>query len=128
MTYYSFFASFVLGLLAVRVLVDLLVLVGLGLLVALGAGTAQDARWSLRAGLTEANPAYLLVAGSVGLLVFLNAINQLFLFAAALTATSTAGHPFDLAVEDEGNSGTADDCRASVQGRPVESGPGAQRP
>lgn len=50
---------------------------------------------------TEANPTYQVVAGSVGLLVFLNAINQLLLFAAALTATSTAGHPFDLAADSE---------------------------
>ncbi|MEU8819249.1 YhjD/YihY/BrkB family envelope integrity protein [Actinoplanes sp. NPDC048796] len=47
--------------------------------------------------LTEANPVYQLVAGAVGLLVFLNAINQMFLFAAALTATSTTGRPADLA-------------------------------
>nr|WP_308129386.1 YhjD/YihY/BrkB family envelope integrity protein [Actinoplanes polyasparticus] len=70
----------------------LLVAVGLELLKTLG---------GLYVRLTEANPAYQLVAGSVGLLVFLNAINQLFLFAAALTATSTAGRPADLAVEDE---------------------------
>jgi len=50
---------------------------------------------------TEANPAYQLVTGSVGLLVFLNAINQMVLFAAALTATSNAGHPSDLAAEDD---------------------------
>ncbi|GIM89689.1 YihY/virulence factor BrkB family protein [Paractinoplanes toevensis] len=50
---------------------------------------------------TEANPTYQLVAGSVGLLVFLNAINQTVLFAAALTATSNAGHTSDLAAEDE---------------------------
>ncbi len=53
---------------------------------------------------TEANPTYQVVAGSVGLLVFLNAINQLLLFAAALTATSTAGHPSDLAAEGEDRS------------------------
>ena len=46
---------------------------------------------------TEANPVYRLVAGSVGLLVFLNAINQILLFAAALTATSKAGTSADLA-------------------------------
>lgn len=45
----------------------------------------------------EANPVYQLVTGSVGLLVFLNAINQVLLFAAALTATSTLGDPTDLA-------------------------------
>jgi len=50
---------------------------------------------------TEDNPTYQLVAGSVGLLVFLNAVNQLLLFAAALTATSTAGRPADLAADDE---------------------------
>ncbi|MFI7602429.1 YihY/virulence factor BrkB family protein [Actinoplanes sp. NPDC049681] len=51
---------------------------------------------------TETNPTYQLVAGSVGLLVFLNAINQMVLFAAALTATSTAGSPSDLADRDHG--------------------------
>ncbi|WP_433305096.1 YihY/virulence factor BrkB family protein [Actinoplanes sp. CA-030573] len=50
---------------------------------------------------TQANPTYHLVAASVGLLVFLNAINQLVLFAAALTATSTSGRPADLAAEDD---------------------------
>jgi len=34
----------------------------------------------------EANPTYQVVAGSVGLLVFLNVVNHLVLFAAALTA------------------------------------------
>jgi membrane protein len=56
---------------------------------------------------TEANPVYQLVAGSVGLLVFLNAVNQVLLFAAALTATSATGDPSDLAAEgpdaDEGS-------------------------
>ncbi|WP_433796567.1 YihY/virulence factor BrkB family protein [Actinoplanes sp. CA-252034] len=45
----------------------------------------------------EANPVYGLVAGSVGLLVFLNAVNQVLLFAAALTATSAVGRTVDLA-------------------------------
>ena len=45
---------------------------------------------------TEANPTYQLVAGSVGLLVFLNALNQMLLFAAALTATSATGQPAHL--------------------------------
>ena len=49
---------------------------------------------------TEANPTYQVVAAAVGLLVFLNAINQLLLFAAALTATSTAGRTADLAAEN----------------------------
>ncbi|HZN71274.1 MAG TPA: YihY/virulence factor BrkB family protein [Micromonosporaceae bacterium] len=46
---------------------------------------------------TEANPAYHVVAGAVGLLVFLNLLNQLILFAAALTATSQVGRVTDLA-------------------------------
>jgi membrane protein len=50
---------------------------------------------------TEANPTYQLVAGSVGLLVFLNAINQMVLFAAALTATSATGQPADLTEDDD---------------------------
>ena len=161
------------GNLVIRVLVDLLVLVGLGLLLAVSLGVAYlttraasgvvDAtgagvtwsRWLLRGvglvvgiavdtalacgaltGLprvrmpwrrllgpavlvalgievlktlgrlyvrqTEANPTYQLVAGSVGLLVFLNAANQMVLFAAALTATSGRGHPADLASEGSG--------------------------
>jgi membrane protein len=46
---------------------------------------------------TEANPTYQVVAGAVGLLVFLNVVNQLILFAAALTATATTGRVTDLA-------------------------------
>ena len=69
--------------------------------------------------LTEANPAYQLVAGSVGLLVFLNAINQMLLFAAALTATSTAGQPADLAAEDEEEDDAGDG--------PAAAGAGAER-
>jgi membrane protein len=46
---------------------------------------------------TEANPAYQVVAVAVGVLVFLNVLNQLILFAAALTATSTLGPVTDLA-------------------------------
>ena len=45
----------------------------------------------------EANPAYQVVAGTVGLLVSLSVINQLVLFAAALTATATTGDVTDLA-------------------------------
>jgi membrane protein len=43
----------------------------------------------------EANATYLVVAGAVGLLVFLNVVNQLILFAATLTATSTSGQVTD---------------------------------
>jgi membrane protein len=46
---------------------------------------------------TAANPAYQVVAGAVGLLVFLKILNQLILFAAALTATSESGEVIDLA-------------------------------
>jgi membrane protein len=59
---------------------------------------------------TESNPTYQLVAGSVGLLVFLNAANQLVLFAAALTATSTTGRPADLAADGD-DEGLADTSR-----------------
>jgi membrane protein len=45
----------------------------------------------------EANATYLVVAGAVGLLVFLNVVNQLILFAATLTATGTSGQVTDLA-------------------------------
>ena len=72
----------------------LLVAVGLELLKTLGRLYVQG---------TEANPTYHLVAGSVGLLVFLNAVNQMVLFAAALTATGTAGRPADLAADDDGS-------------------------
>lgn len=48
---------------------------------------------------TEANPAYHVVAGAVGLLVFLRVLNQLILFAAAITATSATGHVVDLAAD-----------------------------
>jgi membrane protein len=45
----------------------------------------------------QANPAFQLVAGAVGLLVFLLILNQLILFGAALTATHTRGRVTDLA-------------------------------
>lgn len=46
---------------------------------------------------TETNATDLVVAGAVGLLVFLNVVNQLILFAVTLAATSTAGQVTDLA-------------------------------
>jgi membrane protein len=67
----------------------LLVAAGLELLKTLGRLYVQR---------TEANPTYQVVAGAVGLLVFLNVVNQLILFAATLTATSSAGQVTDLAV------------------------------
>jgi membrane protein len=66
----------------------LLVATGLELLKTLGRLYVQR---------TEANPTYQVVAGAVGLLVFLNVVNQLILFAAALTATGITGHVTDLA-------------------------------
>jgi len=66
----------------------LLVALGLELLKTLGRLYVQH---------TEANPTYQVVAGTVGLLVFLNVVNQLILFAAALTATSRTGQVTDLA-------------------------------
>jgi len=66
----------------------LLVAAGLELLKTLGRLYVQR---------TEANPTYQVVAGAVGLLVFLNVVNQLVLFAATLTATGTAGQVTDLA-------------------------------
>jgi membrane protein len=74
-----------------------LVAIGLELLVTVGRLYVQR---------TEANPTYQLVAGSVGLLVFLNAVNQLVLFAAALTATSTTGRPADLSPQNVDDKGT----------------------
>ncbi len=48
-------------------------------------------------GRTESRPAYQLVAGAVGLLVYLYVFNQLILFGAALAATDTRGTVVDLA-------------------------------
>ena len=70
----------------------LLVAAGLELLKTLGRLYVQR---------TEANPTYQVVAGAVGLLVFLNVVNQLILFAATLTATGTAGHVTDLAARPD---------------------------
>ena len=46
---------------------------------------------------TERNPAYTVVAGAVGLLLYLYLLNQLLLFGAALAATSEYGRVVDLA-------------------------------
>ena len=46
---------------------------------------------------TERNPAYQLVAGTVGLLLFMFLLHQLLLFAAAMAATSRHGTVIDLA-------------------------------
>jgi membrane protein len=74
----------------------LLVAAGLELLKTLGRLYVQR---------TEANPTYQVVAGAVGLLVFLNVVNQLILFAATLTATGTAGQVTDLAARPTRNVG-----------------------
>jgi membrane protein len=76
----------------------LLVAAGLELLKTLGRLYVQR---------TEANPTYQVVAGAVGLLVFLNVVNQLVLFAAALTATGSAGQVTDLAARRRGAPPTA---------------------
>jgi membrane protein len=66
----------------------LLITAGLELLTSLGRLLVTRA---------ETNPAFQLVAGAAGLLVFLLIINQLILFGAALTATSGVGQVTDLA-------------------------------
>lgn len=66
----------------------LLFAVGLFLLKTLG-------KWYITR--TENNPAYQLVAGTVGVLLFMFLLHQLLLFAAALAATSTRGTVRDLA-------------------------------
>ncbi|GAA2406563.1 hypothetical protein [Nonomuraea africana] len=52
--------------------------------------------------ITAANPAYQVVAGAVGMLLFLKVVNQLILFATALAATSNNGHVTDLAIRSSG--------------------------
>jgi membrane protein len=52
--------------------------------------------WVIR---IDRNPAYTVVTGAVGLLVYLYLLNQLLLFGAALAATSTHGEVTDLAAE-----------------------------
>lgn len=81
------------------VLPALLVAVGLELLKTVGGFYIQR---------IEANPTYHVVAGTVGLLVFLNVVNQLILFAAALTATSATGHVTDLPVRPRSPQSTDD--------------------
>lgn len=66
----------------------LLFAVGLGLLKTLG---------KLYITRTEDNPAYQLVAGTIGLLLYMYLLHQLLLFAAALAATDTHGRAKDLA-------------------------------
>jgi membrane protein len=66
----------------------LLFAIGLGLIKSLG-------KWYITR--TESNPAYQLVAGTVGLLLFMYLLHQLLFFAAAMAATSRHGRVVDLA-------------------------------
>jgi membrane protein len=75
---------------------------------------------------TEANPTYQVVAGTVGLLVSLNVINQLILFAAALTATSTTGAVTDLAVRAESPRSSGDQDASPTATAVPEAGPTAE--
>ena len=70
--------------------------IGPALLVAVG---LEAVKRSARAviGRAEANPAFQIAAGTAGLLLFLLVLNELILFAAALTATSRTGEVVDLA-------------------------------
>lgn len=101
----------------------LLITAGLELLTSLG---------RLLVARAETNPAFQLVAGAAGLLVFLLIINQLILFGAALTATSGVGQVTDLAtgqrvaVADPGcgsSPGSRTGRGAPVTGLPVGGGP-----
>jgi membrane protein len=69
--------------------------------------------------MTTANPAYQVVAGAVGMLVFLKLLNQLILFAATLTATSTRGQITDLARRT--SSETASEPPAEPESEPPSS-------
>lgn len=69
---------------------------GPGLLIAAGVVVLKALAW-LFVERVETNPALQVVAGAAGLLIFLLVLNQLILFAAALTATGTAGPVIDLA-------------------------------
>lgn len=64
----------------------------------------------------EANPTYQVIAGTVGLLVSLNIVNQLLLFAAALTATSTTGDVTDLATRTRSGEPAGERQSAVVDG------------
>ncbi|ROT32071.1 YihY/virulence factor BrkB family protein [Micromonospora sp. HM5-17] len=64
--------------------------VALGITLLNSVGRYYVMRW-------ERNPAYTVVAGAVGLLIYLYLLNQLLLFGAALAATSRHGRVVDLA-------------------------------
>lgn len=81
---------------------------------------------------TESNPAYTVVAGTVGLLVFLNLFNQLLIYCAALTAVASRGG----AVIDRGAPPEERDCVEVVavieappaDGNPATDGDGPDAP
>jgi membrane protein len=52
-------------------------------------------------GFVQRNPAYALVGGAVGLLVYLYVFNQMLLFGAAWAATSPHGRVVDLSADDK---------------------------
>jgi membrane protein len=99
------------------VLPALLVAAGLELLKTVGRVYVQR---------TEANPTYQVVAGTVGLLVSLNVINQLILFAAALTATSTTGAVTDLAGRAGSPRSSGGQDTSSSESSVPEAGPTAE--
>lgn len=76
--------------LTIRRLLPSIVAIAIGLTVLNWAGRALVLR-------TEHNPAYAVVASSVGLLVYLYLFNQIVLWAAAWAATAQNGRVFDLA-------------------------------
>jgi membrane protein len=69
---------------------------GPGLLIAAGVVALKTLAW-LFVERVQANPALHVVAGAAGLLIFLLVLNQLILFAAALTTTGNTGPVTDLA-------------------------------
>jgi membrane protein len=71
----------------------LVVAVGITLLNTLGR------EWVVR---TDRNPAYTVVTGAVGLLLYLYLLNQLLLFGATLAATSSHGKVIDLSAQNGG--------------------------
>jgi membrane protein len=75
----------------------------------------------------EANPAYQVVAGAVGLLIFLSLVNQLILYAAAFTATSNRGRMTDFAVWRRNVSVAPATRTVSPAARPLVSRPAALR-
>jgi membrane protein len=82
-----------------RLLVPVLV-VAVGITLLNSVGRFYVIRW-------ERNPAYAVVAGAVGLLVYLYLFNQLLIFGAALLATSTHGRVIDLTVRGAEQDGAA---------------------